>query len=300
MQIFYLTSINMDILNSIVIHYTNMMALGDPRVESWAFMGSPFPTLMTLTAYFIFVYNGPGIMKDRKPFDLKFILIIYNFFMVFLSFYIFVEIGLGGWFTDYSLGCQPVDYSNSPKAIRMARAIWLFLITKYIELSDTVFFVLRKKQNQLTFLHVYHHGWLPFSWWLGVKFVPGGFGTFHAWINAFVHTVMYLYYGLAALGPSVQKYLWWKKYITTLQLAQFVIVITHTSQIIFLRDCDYPPPFAYAILIYTLSFFFLFMKFYRKTYRKTTSVQEEGKPSTFYKNGLVRNGQSNGFKPKNN
>jgi elongation of very long chain fatty acids protein 7 len=29
---------------------------------------------------------------------------------------------------------------------------------------------------------------------------------------------MYSYYLLAALGPEVQKYLWWKKHITTLQM----------------------------------------------------------------------------------
>jgi hypothetical protein len=37
-------------------------------------------------------------------------------------------------------------------------------------------------------------------------------------INSFVHIIMYSYYLLAALGPEVQKYLWWKKYITTLQM----------------------------------------------------------------------------------
>lgn len=29
---------------------------------------------------------------------------------------------------------------------------------------------------------------------------------------------MYSYYGLAALGPHVARYLWWKKYLTILQL----------------------------------------------------------------------------------
>ena len=29
---------------------------------------------------------------------------------------------------------------------------------------------------------------------------------------------MYIYYGLAAIGPSMQKYLWWKRYMTKLQL----------------------------------------------------------------------------------
>lgn len=31
---------------------------------------------------------------------------------------------------------------------------------------------------------------------------------------------MYTYYLLAALGPEVQKYLWWKKYITVLQMVR--------------------------------------------------------------------------------
>lgn len=29
---------------------------------------------------------------------------------------------------------------------------------------------------------------------------------------------MYLYYGLAALGPHMSRYLWWKRYLTSLQL----------------------------------------------------------------------------------
>ncbi|CAG2181481.1 unnamed protein product, partial [Oppiella nova] len=43
-----------------------------------------------------------------------------------------------------------------------------------IELLDTIFFILRKKANQLTFLHVYHHSSMFIFWWVGAKFVPGG------------------------------------------------------------------------------------------------------------------------------
>lgn len=42
--------------------------------------------------------------------------------------------------------------------------------------------------------------------------------TYAASINAFIHVIMYFYYGLSALGPAYQKYLWWKKYLTQLQL----------------------------------------------------------------------------------
>ena len=36
------------------------------------------------------------------------------------------------------------------------------------------FFILRKKNNQMTFLHIYHHGTMVFNWWLGAKYAPGG------------------------------------------------------------------------------------------------------------------------------
>ncbi|XP_016301765.1 elongation of very long chain fatty acids protein 4-like [Sinocyclocheilus anshuiensis] len=57
-----------------------------------------------------------------------------------------------------------------------------------------------------------------FNWWAGVKFVAGGQSFFIGLLNTFVHIVMYSYYGLAALGPHMQKYLWWKRYLTSLQL----------------------------------------------------------------------------------
>ena len=40
---------------------------------------------------------------------------------------------------------------------------------------------------------------------------------------------MYGYYGLAAFGPHMQKYLWWKKYLTIIQMVN--MLITWTSQI---------------------------------------------------------------------
>ena len=39
-----------------------------------------------------------------------------------------------------------------------------------------------------------------------------------ALINSSIHVIMYTYYALSSLGPRVQKYLWWKRHITRLQL----------------------------------------------------------------------------------
>ena len=65
---------------------------------------------------------------------------------------------------------------------------------------------------------------------------------------------MYFYYMCAAFGPGVQKYLWWKKYITTIQLVQFVLVFFHAIQPIFFT-CEFPKA---ASLMFAGIWIFLF------------------------------------------
>jgi elongation of very long chain fatty acids protein 7 len=93
----------------------------------------------------------------------------------------------------------------------MARTTWLYYISKFTEFFDTFFFVMRKRYDQVSTLHVIHHGIMPVSgqksitikclsiltnislltvWW-GVKFYPGGHGTFFGFLNSGVHVVMY-------------------------------------------------------------------------------------------------------------
>jgi elongation of very long chain fatty acids protein 7 len=55
----------------------------------------------------------------------------------------------------------------------MARAVWLYYMAKIVELLDTVFFVLRKKNSQVSFLHLYHHSLMPICAFIGVKYFAG-------------------------------------------------------------------------------------------------------------------------------
>lgn len=43
-------------------------------------------------------------------------------------------------------------------------------------------------------------------------------------LNSFVHVVMYSYYLLTALNPKYKNNLWWKKYITQLQIVRVIMV----------------------------------------------------------------------------
>ncbi|XP_043919749.1 elongation of very long chain fatty acids protein 7 isoform X2 [Protopterus annectens] len=259
-----------DFTSRTVLFYDEWIKDADPRVEDWLLMSSPLPQTIVIGAYLYFVVSlGPKLMENRKPFDLKQIMVVYNFGIVIFSVYMAYEFLMSGWATGYSYRCDLVDYSRSPQALRMAWTCWLYYFSKFIELLDTIFFVLRKKNSQITFLHVLHHTIMPWTWWFGVKFAAGGLGTFHALINCGVHVFMYSYYGMSAMGPAYQKYLWWKKYMTSVQLIQFVTITVHIGQFFFMEDCPYQfPVFLYVIWLYGFIFLVLFLNFWYRAYTK--------------------------------
>ncbi|CAG2118166.1 unnamed protein product, partial [Medioppia subpectinata] len=60
---------------------------------------------------------------------------------------------------------------------------------------------------------------------------------------------MYSYYLLSAFGPQIQPYLWWKRYITRLQLIQFALLIVYAMYCVMFGDLsDYP--LAFNLLTY--------------------------------------------------
>lgn len=144
-------------------------------------------------------------------------------------------------------------------------AYWYY-IAKMIELLDTVFFVLKKNQHQVTFLHVYHHSVMVLWAYYYLKYAFGEQGVVIGFMNSFVHIIMYTYYLLAALGPQMKKYLWWKRYLTGLQLVQFctmIVVLAVTS----ILDCNVPKRVTVILSFLVVSFLYLFSRFYIKSYR---------------------------------
>lgn len=254
--------------------YDDLLAGGDERVADWPLMQSPVPTVLVVSLYLLFVKRwGPVMMKNRPAFELRRPIQIYNLFLVIGSFYISWNVGWNGWFTYYNWGCQAVDKSDRPEAMEMARLTYIFYLSKLIELLDTVFFVIRKKDNQVTPLHLIHHTALPIIMWWACKFVPGGHGSITGLLNSGVHVVMYSYYFLAAFGPAMEPYLWWKRYITRLQIAQFAFYWVHSVQMLFRHNCGYPKTFAWVIIVPSTLFLFLFASFYRRSYSKPRSAK---------------------------
>ncbi|RZF36661.1 hypothetical protein LSTR_LSTR012747 [Laodelphax striatellus] len=246
--------------------------MADPRVKDWTLMSDPgIVLLMTITYIYVVVSFGPRYMQNRKAFDLRKIIIGYNAFQVVANSLIFYKILSSGWTTTLSLGCEPIDYSDGPNAVSLVEGFWWCFMLKSVELIETVFFILRKKQNQVSFLHVYHHASTLLFVWVATKYVGGGMTTFCVLVNSIIHVAMYTYYLLAALGnQTIQNAISkWKKYLTTAQMVQFVIVVAHQMQALSPK-CQVPKGLLLLFIPNVLLVFALFYDFYRKAYKKKT------------------------------
>lgn len=171
----------------------------------------------------------------------------------------------------------------------LARKAWMLYLLKYVELFDTVFFVLRKKGNQITFLHVLHHSLIPIFGWVVFRTEKSALQSVPMFVNSFVHVIMYTYYGLAAMGPHVRKYLWWKKYLTQLQIVQFIFVIAFVTIIAPLSGCVMAG-FSYVIDAFIGPvFLYLFYRYYKTTF---LTREKSMKGNGVSEKDLVQNGST--------
>lgn len=136
--------------------------IGDDRVKNWLLMSSPFPTITICAIYFILIkFVLPFVMRHRRPAKIGGFLVFYNIFQVIFNIYLLHEILVSEIMNDFSFMCQPVDRSPHGIPIRAATACWLFFLSKFVDFCDTFFFVLKKKEQHVSTLHVFHHGSMP-------------------------------------------------------------------------------------------------------------------------------------------
>jgi len=260
---------------------------GDPRVSKLPLMnGGPWKVAMISAAYVLFVkVIGPLYMKGRKPYDLRPLMLLHNSFLIGVNGCGFF---VGLWVTNFGVdtwSCRKIDPNNS--TLKETLAIYLgyvYFLTKIVDFADTVFFVLRKKHNQASFLHVFHHGVMPIMSAVGLKFYPAGYSGFLPIINIFVHAVMYSYYALACAGEEMKKHLWWKKYITQIQMIQFVLVFFHSLKAMIMPNC-WPFILAFAEGLHAILFFHMFFSFYRRVYWNATPANQVNNNNNALKNG---------------
>lgn len=247
----------------------------DPRTDGFIFLNSLKFQLFISSLYLFFVlFWGPRFMANRKPFKLETTIRVYNIFQILACANIIYQSMANKWSFRQALltTCYPVDPNPTDQSILNIVAIFYFTyLVKLSELVETVFFILRKKYNQVSALHLYHHvSTLYIAWW-GARFYPGGLALFPIILNSFVHILMYTYYLIANFGPKWQA---WvapvKPYITIIQMAQFTILILLSFVLLSPYYCaEGPRTFGVIFLPNVILVYYLFYQFFKRTYLGT-------------------------------
>lgn len=141
-------------------------------IDTWTFMGSPAPLVLTFVFYLFFVLSvGPRFMQDRKAYKLSGFIRSYNVFQVIACMF-FVEWSVNRG-TTYKSTWRCTENQIDPRLVmELCEHTWYFMILRMIELVETVIFVLRKKQNQVSALHIYHHMSTIVLLWIFLKYSP--------------------------------------------------------------------------------------------------------------------------------
>ncbi|XP_017756788.1 PREDICTED: elongation of very long chain fatty acids protein 7-like [Eufriesea mexicana] len=242
--------------------------------SDWLLVKTPIPIILLFFSYLYFVLRcGPKFMKDRKPYKLNTFIRFYNIFQMVSNALIVYHIVDMGFHKLYIFNCIEPTYEDGSLSPRSDQLEYYILIVKIIDFTETFLFVLRKKQRQISFLHLYHHISTIFIFWYSMKyFIAGSTLTFSLY-NSSVHVIMYTYYFLASFGPSMQKLLNpIKPIITTIQMVQFIILASYILQA-FILDCTISRPSAVLLLGNIAMNFILFYNFYRTNYKKQTKAK---------------------------
>ncbi|KAH7954451.1 hypothetical protein HPB49_018751 [Dermacentor silvarum] len=241
----------------------------DSRTRGWPLVGNPIP-LIAICVLYVYVVKivGPKWMADRKPFELRALMAVYNLALVLLnSFFVWTFVRHGYIAKGYKIVGQGVDFSTDPLTMHIVHLTWWYYVLRLVEFLDTVFFVMRKKYAQVTALHVFHHVVVAWNMWMNVTFGGQGQTMFVTVVNSSVHVVMYTYYFLSALGPAFQRYIWWKRYLTQMQLTQFMTVFLHSLSYLLYKE-DAIPGFTLVMVLEAVVFLLWFLSFYSNAYRK--------------------------------
>ncbi|KAI1296783.1 Elongation of very long chain fatty acids protein 7 [Halotydeus destructor] len=244
---------------------------GDPRVRDLPLLsGGPIPVLTIIGSYLLFVYYlGPKFMENRKPIEMRPLMLFFNSFMLAVNGAGFVMAVIASNGTQEMWACRRLDPTTTDfRPTLLLYLGYFYLWSRIFDMIDTVFFTLRKKYNHVSFLHVFHHGIVPLIAYMGLKLHPGGNAGYLPLTNVFIHTIMYTYYGMSCMGPAMAKHVWWKKHLTQIQLLQFVSVFLHAMYSLLTPGCSFPLVLGIAEAVISGTFFVLFTKFYFDTYKK--------------------------------
>ncbi|KFP29385.1 Elongation of very long chain fatty acids protein 6, partial [Colius striatus] len=222
-------------------------------------------TFFFVVVYVIVIFGIQRFMKQREGFSLRAPLTLWSFSLALLSTVASIRLWKHTLFIFSTKGLKQTMCSQSIYIHPLTKLwIFLFVVTKLVELGDTMFIVLRKKP--LIFLHWYHHaGTLMIAWYSYKEMAAGG--PWPAVLNFSVHSIMYSYYTVKATGYRVPRLVCMT--ITSVQMLQMVMYMVMNVLLIIWKDertCPTTWTFLSHSWLLSTTFLVLFGNYFFKTY----------------------------------
>ena len=135
------------------------------------------------------VFLGRRFFDAREPMKIDGFMTAYNAYQTLFN--VWAVVGILAEVYRRSLPFAGTVYKAGPAEERLGFLIYAHYQNKFLELLDTVFMVVRKKRDQVSFLHVWHHTIIMWSW-LAVMYVnPGGDAYFGSLLNSLIQCVVF-------------------------------------------------------------------------------------------------------------
>eukprot|EP00932_Pfiesteria_piscicida_P008438 SRR837773.18865.p1 GENE.SRR837773.18865~~SRR837773.18865.p1 ORF type:complete len:679 (-),score=327.35 SRR837773.18865:35-2071(-) len=191
------------------------------------------------------VYGFASYMTTRRAFKVKRAMQVYNVVQIVLCSY--MVWGLMPSFPNI-FGLD----SEHTKAGEWF--VFVHYLSKFLDWFDTMWIIMKKNRQQLSFLHVYHHATIGMVWGFLLRSgIGNGTTRYGAWINSLTHVIMYSHYLWTSFGLKNP----FKRYITCWQIGQFYSCLLHAFVVRFMEHSD-SWKFAWLQIGYQMTMIYLF------------------------------------------
>jgi len=188
-------------------------------------LAHPVTALAVAAAYASSVFWGYKAMRARARWRTGWLSPAHNLLMTIASGYTLAE-------ACFALsGPAPCVLNGPCEATRVTRVLYLYYLLRVCALADTFFVVARKRDRQLTVLHVAHRAAMVFPSCSTAILHPGRDAALVCATSSLVDALVYAYYGIASLGLGLAVRPA-KRWLTRTQVVHALLVAGHAAWVV--------------------------------------------------------------------